>query len=843
MTKGSPCPSTRSVLLRPTRSRRPHPGRADGDHRRPSCPASTSGGRRGRRRRAPRPRAARRTARRSPAPSTASRTSSPTTGARWASGTATPPPRPTCATSRTPSSPAAVSGPAGSAPTSATRTRSPSRRPTCRPTPSSPTSATGRSSRSCSPTRSAARAGRPGRWSRLRRGRQRVPPRHRRRRRREGPDLQGRRLPQARRHRPGPLVRRLRRQPAGLHRCLRAADRRRRSARPPTTPACRGRRRASQQPPAELPSEDELLTGLGKDPDSPFGSNATAVGAGATTTGRGHAARQPALPVARALPLRAGPPDHPRQVRRRRRQPDRLPRGQHRLEPHVAWSHTVSTAYRFTPYEYKTVRRSPTTYLTDEGPKSSSTAQVEITAKQRRRLDRAGRGGPLPHRAGLRPRRPRRADAWPPASFFALRDANAEHLRTVDTFLHMGKARNVRDLLAKQDAAGGHAVGQHHRRRPLRRRRLRRPLGGAERDQRDGAAAARPRSGWRSSSSPACPVSTAPARAATAPGAPTRTPAGPASSADSNLPEAYRRDWVAQRQRQLLAAQPGAAARGLRPDHRLRAVRALAAHPRWSTATSSTGCSARTGAGAARSATRDLLSFQHQNRVFGAELAKQDGDLVEVVRGRRRRRVLRGARARGTARSDRGSVGPHIFQEFWMRVPGGPGVEVPFDPEQPMSTPRDLNETNPDVVQAMRDALAYLEEQGIDPATPLRAAPGRRRRGRARRSRSAAAEAGAGNANALASRLPAPTPTGSTRSATARRTSRASPSATTAGCRRARSSPTASRPTRRRRGRRPDPAVQPGEVGGLPVDRRPDRPPADLPPRREQLVGAVSQGM
>ena len=32
-------------------------------------------------------------------------------------------------------------------------------------------------------------------------------------------------------------------------------------------------------------------------------------------------------------------------------------------------------------------------------------------------------------------------------SFFALRDANAEHLRTVDTFLQMGKARTVRDLL------------------------------------------------------------------------------------------------------------------------------------------------------------------------------------------------------------------------------------------------------------------------------------------------------------------------------------------------------------------------------------------------------------
>ena len=44
---------------------------------------------------------------------------------------------------------------------------------------------------------------------------------------------------------------------------------------------------------------------------------------------------------------------------------------------------------------------------------------------------------------------------WSPASVWAIRDANAEHLRTVDTFLQMAKARNVRDLLKKQDRAAG----------------------------------------------------------------------------------------------------------------------------------------------------------------------------------------------------------------------------------------------------------------------------------------------------------------------------------------------------------------------------------------------------
>ena len=43
---------------------------------------------------------------------------------------------------------------------------------------------------------------------------------------------------------------------------------------------------------------------------------------------------------------------------------------------------------------------------------------------------------------------------WTPASFFALRDANAEHLKTLDVFHEMGKARNVRELLAAHEIAG-----------------------------------------------------------------------------------------------------------------------------------------------------------------------------------------------------------------------------------------------------------------------------------------------------------------------------------------------------------------------------------------------------
>ena len=106
---------------------------------------------------------------------------------------------------------------------------------------------------------------------------------------------------------------------------------------------------------------------------------------------------------------------------------------------------------------------------------------------------------------------------------------------------------------------------------------------------------------------------------------------------------------------------------------------------------------------------------------------------------------------------------------------------VPFDEADPVNTPRDLDETNPQVVQAMKDAIAYLRSKNIPmdatwgslqvagdtgaPADPARRRP--RRRGR-QRQRPGLAQPGAA------------TPTATRRSPTAPRTSRRSRSSTAA---------------------------------------------------------------
>jgi acyl-homoserine-lactone acylase len=67
-------------------------------------------------------------------------------------------------------------------------------------------------------------------------------------------------------------------------------------------------------------------------------------------------------------------------------------------------------------------------------------------------------------------------------------------------------------------------------------------------------------------------------------------------------------------------------------------------------------------------------------------------------------------------RSETDSIGTHIFEEFVARVSDLPAQtvwQVPFDAEEPLTTPRDLNEANPLVVRAMSDAIASLQERDV----------------------------------------------------------------------------------------------------------------------------------
>ena len=506
------------------------------------------------------------------------------------------------------------------------------------------------------------------------------------------------------------------------------------------------------EPPADLPSRKKLLAGLGKDPDSPFGSNATAVGSEATTTRRG---------------MVLGNPHFPWRGRYRFTQFHLTIPGEYDVagagligspvvnigwNRNVAWSHTVSTAYRFTPYEYRTVPGT-TTYLTDDGEKQLKRRVVEIVVK--------GKGGKLRKveedlyrtREGYVLDAPDVLMPWTPTSFFALRDANAEHLRTIDTFHLMAKAKNVRDLLRRQDRGAGmpwvnttaadrfgdvlyadHSVVPNVPDDLVQQ--CLTPVGAAlfEVAGLPGLDGTRARSGcaWRTDED------------ARRPGV-----FGP-----KNLPNTFRKDWVINANDSYWLPNPAKRLEGfariigceqcersLRQRmvyryvmDRLAGTDGLADHRRVSH--------------------RTLKLFEHENRVFGAELAQENGDLVTVCES------AGGGNAcdvldRWDGRSDTDSVGTHIFQEFWKRAQEANILwETPFDPADPVATPNNLAESSPEVVKAMQDALAFLEGKGVAPGTPW---------GRLQVAGDEGAppipigggEGFAGNANAVASRLPA----------------------------------------------------------------------------------------
>ncbi|MGH8459053.1 MAG: penicillin acylase family protein, partial [Nevskiales bacterium] len=115
----------------------------------------------------------------------------------------------------------------------------------------------------------------------------------------------------------------------------------------------------------------------------------------------------------------------------------------------MAWSHTVSTAFRFTPYELTLVPGSPTSYLVDGQPEAMTAREVSVQAlnaegalETRTRTLYSTRYGPmLVSILGL-PIFP-----WTPLRAFALADANAANYRYLNHFFEFNQAKSSRETL------------------------------------------------------------------------------------------------------------------------------------------------------------------------------------------------------------------------------------------------------------------------------------------------------------------------------------------------------------------------------------------------------------
>lgn len=119
----------------------------------------------------------------------------------------------------------------------------------------------------------------------------------------------------------------------------------------------------------------------------------------------------------------------------------------------LAWTHTVSTAQRFTMFQLQLVDGDPTSYLVDGKPEKMTTVELPIevlaedggTVTVYRRLF-TSRYGPL------------LSEGWTGTSAFAVRGANVNNLRDLDEWLGYGQA---------DDVAGLEAVQRHYQSLPF----------------------------------------------------------------------------------------------------------------------------------------------------------------------------------------------------------------------------------------------------------------------------------------------------------------------------------------------------------------------------------------
>lgn len=423
----------------------------------------------------------------------------------------------------------------------------------------------------------------------------------------------------------------------------------------------------------------------------------------------------------------------------------------------VAWTHTVSPALRHSIYALPLVDGSPTRYRVDGAVREMSAREFVIEVRradgslgtETRTLYDTHLGPVIqvdslvPGGVNLR---------WTGTTAYVLRDANRSSLRLLEQWLRIGQASSVADIeRALRDVA---AIPYVHT--------VATDRAGNAMHADIGATPNLPRAKLRPASEGGCVVgATAQAVLALvnlpildgsrgacdwddAAGAPR-----PGLMPTDRLPAVHRSDYVANSNQSAWFVHPHARIDDLEPilgggtaaltlrqrlaflqiEQRLAANDGLSASPRFDSL-------------------ETLREILFGNRVMAAELAI-DGtsstpltrDLLQLCRpaagqsqvvvtvpGGAAVDIAPACRILGDwdGRSHAESTGAVLFREFWRRLrmpPGTPLWLTPFDPADPVHTPRDLNTTPGPAADALRVALAQtvadLQAKGVDIDRPL----------------------------------------------------------------------------------------------------------------------------
>ncbi|HEX2085082.1 MAG TPA: penicillin acylase family protein [Solirubrobacteraceae bacterium] len=377
----------------------------------------------------------------------------------------------------------------------------------------------------------------------------------------------------------------------------------------------------------------------------------------------------------------------------------------------LAWSHTVSTAYRFTPFELKLVPGSPTTYLVDGRPREMTRTELTVevrnddgTISERTRTLYDTEYGPVFTELIGQPLFP-----WTPAVAFAMGDANAANFRYLNHFFETNHAQSVREyheILRRNQGipwvnsiaadAGGEAYYADISVVPH-----------VTDDHADACNTAVGRATFAALRLPALDGSRSACRWGSDPSAIQPGTFGP----DEHLPFMFRTDYV-------MNANDSYWLGNLK--QRLEGFPLIVGNER-------TARALRTRIGllmvdGEQFTLQKLQDTVFDNRQYAGELWMPEVRSELCASGDQELAAPCAALEKWNVRDDLDSEGALLFRRFAQRLnvgqsatsqAGPPPFEVPYDNDDPANTPRGLRSDDPRVRQALVDAAAELEGLGI----------------------------------------------------------------------------------------------------------------------------------
>jgi acyl-homoserine-lactone acylase len=208
---------------------------------------------------------------------------------------------------------------------------------------------------------------------------------------------------------------------------------------------------AGSAPASPATSQDEIdqtVSALGKRlPLGGIGSNAIALGSDATDNGRGMMLGNPHFPWDGSERFYEAQMTIPGKVNVEGGSLFGVPVINIGHTDNLAWSHTVSTAYRFTPFELRLVSGDPTSYVYDGQVRRMKAEDVTVMVKNgdgslspsTRTLYSSLQGPIFNDLLGV-------PLPWTPATAFAMGDANADNFRYLNHFFEVNMAQSTQEL-------------------------------------------------------------------------------------------------------------------------------------------------------------------------------------------------------------------------------------------------------------------------------------------------------------------------------------------------------------------------------------------------------------